>query len=302
MRILGRREILITIAMVFIASCAQKRPGEQVRCARSKDGEIISYNVYGEGEVTLLFVHGWSCDSRYWREQVPYFAKKYQVVTIDLAGHGHSSQSRKIYSQESFAQDVNAVIEAIDARKVILVGHSFGGEIVSEAARLAPKQVIGIIGVDTLQNVEQWYSREQASELIGIDGFKTDFKASVKVFVEGMLGKNIKPELKEWIIDDMSSAPPNVGISALEEYIGTIADRKMISVFKEVKVPVICINADMWPTNVEVNRRYMSSFDVSIIKGTGHFLMLERPVEFNKLLNRSIEEIIREGKIRNPNI
>jgi pimeloyl-ACP methyl ester carboxylesterase len=253
---------------------------------------MISYNVYGSGDVTLLFVHGWSCDSRYWREQIPYFAGKYRVVTIDLAGHGHSGQGRKIYSVESFAQDVNAVMEELDARKVILIGHSFGGEITAEAARLAPKRVIGLIGVDTLHNVEEWFSKEEASKLIGIDGFKKDFKASVKVFVEGMLGKDIKPELKEWIIDDMSSAPPNVAISALEEYTGTIADKKMINVFKEVRAPVICINADLWPTNIEANQRYMQSFDVKIMKGVGHFLMLERAEEFNKLLSRSIQEIM----------
>lgn len=287
----GWRVVLSAAAMVFIVSCCPKTPSAQIHCVESSDGEVISYNVYGDGEITLVFVHGWSCDSRYWREQVPVFSKRYKVVTIDLAGHGHSGQNRKMYSLESFAQDVNVVMEDIDAKNVILIGHSFGGEIVSEAARLSPKRVIGIIGVDTLQDIEQWYSREQARKLIGIDGFKKDFKASVKVFVEGMLGKDIKPELKEWIIDDMSSAPPNVGISALEEYTGTIADKKMISVFKEVKAPVICINADLWPTNIEANRRHMQSFDAEIMKGVGHFPMLERPEEFNRLLENCIVEI-----------
>jgi len=282
---------LATAAMVFIASCSAMKRDEKIRCVQSSDGEIITYNITGKGDVTLLFVHGWSCDSRYWREQGPYFAGRYKVVTVDLAGHGHSGQNRKIYSLESFGQDVNAVMEELDARKVILIGHSFGGEIVAEAARLAPNRVIGIIGIDTLHNLEESYSREEAGKLMGIDGFKKDFKASVKMFVEGMLSKDIKPELKKWIIDDMSSAPPNVGISALEEYTGTIADKKMISVFKEVKAPVICINADLWPTNIEANRRYMQSFDVKIMKGAGHFLMLERPDELNKLLDISIKEI-----------
>ena len=60
------------------------------RVALSKDGTPISYEVHGAGDPTLVFVHGWSCDARYWREQVPYFSKKYRVITVDLAGHGHS--------------------------------------------------------------------------------------------------------------------------------------------------------------------------------------------------------------------
>jgi pimeloyl-ACP methyl ester carboxylesterase len=227
---------------------------------------------------------------------VPYFAGRYKVVTIDLAGHGHSGQERKVYSVESFGQDVNAVMEELDAKKVILIGHSFGGEITAEAARLAPGRVIGIIGVDTLHNVEESFSREEASKLIGIDGFKKDFKAATKEFIEKMMVKDVEPELKKWIIDDMSSAPPRVAISALEEYTGTIADKKMINVFKEVKAPVRCINADLWPTNTEANRRYMASFDAVTIKGADHFLMLERPDEFNKLLDRSIQEIVSSRK------
>ncbi len=292
----GFPTILLAATAILSLSCSAKKPCGQIRCVKSFDGETITYNVYGSGDVTLVFVHGWSCDSRYWREQVPIFAREYRVVTMDLAGHGNSSMGRKIYSVESFAQDVKAVIEAVDANKVIVIGHSFGGEIVATAASMEQKKVIGIIGVDTLQNVEEWYSREEAGKLIGIDGFKKDFKASVKTFVEQMMGKGIDPELEKWIIDDMSSAPPNIAISALEEYTGTIADKKMISVFKEVKVPVRCINADLWPTKSEANRKYMQSFDVSIMKGAGHFLMLERPDEFNKLLNRSIKEIISSRK------
>jgi pimeloyl-ACP methyl ester carboxylesterase len=70
----------------------------------------------------------------------------------------------------------------------------------------------------------------------------------------------------------------------------------MANLFKQVKVPVRCVNADLWPTNPEVNRKYMSSFEVTIIKGAGHFVMLERPREFNEKLNNYIKEIIKINK------
>ena len=64
------------------------------RVAVSKDGTPISYEVFGTGEPLLAFVHGWSCDARYWRAQVPVFSKKHRVMVLDLAGHGHSGTSR----------------------------------------------------------------------------------------------------------------------------------------------------------------------------------------------------------------
>ena len=283
--------VLSAIAIIFTLSCSTPTQNGQNRYAKSSDGEQISYNVYGKGDTALLFVHGWSCDSRYWREQVPHFAEEYCVITMDLAGHGNSGQHRKVYSLDGFAQDVKAVIEAVNPKKVILIGHSFGGEIVAYTAMLEPEKVIGIIGVDTLHNLDETFSKEEASKLIGLDEFKKDFKPAVRNFVKQMMVKDVNQELLNWIIYDMSSAPPEVAISSLDEYVGAIADKKTINIFKEVKVPVICINADLWPTNIEANRRYMMSFDVKIMKGVGHFLMLEDPEKFNQLLEEIIKEL-----------
>ncbi len=288
--------VSLAVILALVAVCAMASPKGQQFFATSFDGEKISYTVFGQGDVTLLFVHGWSCDGGYWREQTPAFEKQYRVITMDLAGHGDSGRNRKVYSIDSFAKDVQAVIEASKSQRVIVIGHSFGGEIVATAASLAPDKVIGIVGVDTLHNVEEWYSREDAAKLIGIEGFKNDFKAQTKVFVEQMMPKDCDPKLLKRIVEDMSLSPPEVGVSALDEYTRTIADRTMLEVFKKVKAPVVCINADQWPMNPEANRRHMKSFDFKIIKGVGHFPMLERPEEFNRLLAEAVKEIAAGGR------
>ena len=61
---------------------------------------------------------------------------------------------------------------------------------------------------------------------------------------------------------------------------------------KEIKVPIRAINADRVPTNVEANRKYAPQFDVVIIKGTGHYPMLEAPMLFNTMLT----DILRQMK------
>ncbi|MGD9159180.1 MAG: alpha/beta hydrolase [Desulfobacteraceae bacterium] len=82
----------------------------------------------------MAFVHGWSYDSRYWQNQVPVFSKKYRVVVVDLAGHGHSGMSRINYRMSYFGEDVKAVTEAVGSKQVILIGHSMGGAVIVEAA------------------------------------------------------------------------------------------------------------------------------------------------------------------------
>ena len=287
-------KFLFTLIFVFAGFFIAAESYGKSSYVSSADGQLICYNVFGNGDVTLVFVHGWGGDSRYWKYQVSNFAKKFKVVTIDLAGHGNSEQNRKIYSPESFGQDIKAVVEAIDAKKVILIGHSFAGELSAEAAKLMPERVIGIIGADSIQNVEDTMPKEQFKQMV--DEFQKDFKGGVRKFVEPMFGKDIRPELKKWIIDDISCQPPYIAISAFKEYVMKFENKGIANLFKEVKVPVRCVNADLWPTNPEANRKYMSSFDVAIIKGAGHFVMLERPKEFNKKLNESIKEIIKINK------
>ncbi len=291
---LGFKIVLFAVICGFTFSCRADAPFGNVGSVKSADGEQISYSVFGKGNITLVFVHGWSCDGRYWRYQIPYFANKFQIVTIDLAGHGNSGQGRKVYSLESFAQDVKAVVEQIDAKKVILIGHSMSGEIVAKAATLMPGRVIGIIGVDTIQDVEATMPKEQFDSMM--NGFNSDFKGAVKNFVESMLGNDMKPEMKKWIIDDMSAAPPNVAISAFKEYVEKFENKGIANLFKEVKVPVRCVNADLWPTNEEINRKYIMSYGVFFMTDAGHFIQLERPDEFNKLLDISIKVILKKKK------
>jgi len=272
--------IVCAAAVIFIVAMnATLHESTGYHTAVSSDGETISYHLAGHGNVTLLFIHGWSCDSRYWKQQIPYFAQNYQVAAIDLAGHSRSSQNRDVYSMESFGLDVKAVAEDLDAQKVILIGHSMGGAVMAEAAKLMPDRVIGLVGVDTLHNVEEAISPHVVAHIIS--GFRRDFENQVEAFVEPMLPFNINSELKEWIISNLSAASPDVAISAFEEYTAKLQNMGLANIFKDIKIPVHCINGDLVPTNIEANRQYMVSFDATIMNNVGHFPMLEKPEEFS---------------------
>ena len=134
--------ILFCFFIIFYSFGIVKAQVEWPHVVASKDGTPISYEVYGVGEPTLVFVHGWSCDARYWREQLSYFSKKHRIVVLDLAGHGHSGSTRSKYTMKAFGEDVRAVTEAINSRSAILIGHSMGGSVIAEAARLMPDRVI----------------------------------------------------------------------------------------------------------------------------------------------------------------
>jgi pimeloyl-ACP methyl ester carboxylesterase len=255
----------------------------------SKDGTPITYEVYGSGEPTLVFVHGWSCDARYWRFQIPYFSKKYRVIALDLAGHGHSGMSRTKYTMSSFGEDVRAVTEATGSNKVILIGHSMGGSVIAEAARLMPNHVIGLIGVDTLDNIEYPLTPEELKKMIA--PLENNFQTGSRQFIGEMISPQTDPQIREWILADVSSAPPAVALSAMNEMMSQYISGEAAKIFEQIRIPVIGVNGDLWPINFEANRRHMFSYDAIVIKRVDHFLMMDRPEEFNPALEKAIRMI-----------
>ncbi len=258
----------------------------------SIDGTPISYEIYGSGEPTLVFVHGWSCDSRYWRAQIPHFSKNYRIVVLDLAGHGHSGMSRQRYGMIDFGQDVRAVVDAVGSPSVILIGHSMGGTVIAEAARLMPNRVIGLVGVDTLENIEYPLTREEFRTMV--EPLEKDFANASRQFVGEMISPQTDPRLREWILADVGAAPPAVALSAMNEMMEQYITGEAAKVFEKIKVPVVTVNGDLWPIDYEANRRHMVSYEAIVLKGADHFLMMNRPEEFNGALEKAI--ILLRGK------
>jgi len=281
------------LLLVMTIGTASAAPADWPHVALSGDGTPISYEVYGTGEPALVFVHGWSCDARYWREQVPFFSRTNRVVVLDLAGHGHSGMGRTKYTMVAFGEDVRAVVEATGSRRVILIGHSMGGSVIAEAARLMPGRVAGLIGVDTLENVEYPITREAMKKMLA--PMEKDFRAGSRQFVGQMISPRTDQRLREWILADMSAAPPAVALSASNELLMQFVTGEAARAFDQVRVPVVSVNGDLWPVNYEANRRHMLSFDAIILKNADHFLMMNRPEEFNRALEKAIRMVLEKA-------
>ena len=262
--------------------------GRDSTVVNASDGVPIHYAVQGKGDTALVFIHCWSCDRHLWDNQVAEFAKTNRVVTIDLPGHGESGLGRKNWTVESFGDDVKAVVTKLDLKRVVLVGSSMGGPIALEAARRMPERVVAIVPVDTLHNVEEKLPAEQ------LDGAMKQLRADYKGTVTALLNQfffsaSTPAAVKTRVINDATSRPPETAIAIF----AAIFAYDPAPALKEIKVPVRAINSDRVPTNLEVNRKYAPQFDVAIIKGIGHYPMLEEPARFNQLLTEILRSLPR---------
>lgn len=256
---------------------------------RSRDGVAIAYAVEGEGRHSLLFVHGGLCNRGLWNRQMSDFSNAYRVVALDLAGHGDSG-ARPVWTLRAFAEDVKAVVEALELDRVVLIGHSMGGPVCLEAATLLPDSVIGVVGVESLHNASvrpegpRWTAR--------IDAYRNDFEGTCDREAREMFPEGADPELVAEVSNQMRRGSPEVAVAILEMFTGY----DMAGAMQKVRVPIRSVNADLYPTDIEGNRRYAPGFDAAIINGAGHFLMLERPEDLHRTLSQAIRKLTGETR------
>jgi non-heme chloroperoxidase len=107
----------------------------------TKDGTEIYYKDWGKGPV-VTFSHGWPLSSDAWDGQMLFLVQNgFRVVAHDRRGHGRSSQASSGNDMDGYADDLAAVIEALDLKDATLVGHSTGGgEVVRYIARHGTKR------------------------------------------------------------------------------------------------------------------------------------------------------------------
>jgi pimeloyl-ACP methyl ester carboxylesterase len=240
--------------------------------------------VHGAGAPTLVFVHGWSCDRRYWSGQLHPLAGRYQTVAVDLAGHGDSGVGRRAWTMAAFGDDVVAIVEQLGVGELVLVGHSMGGDVIVEAALRLGDRVAGLVWVDTYNTLGEPRTGDEIEAFVA--PFREDFVTATRALVRRLFTPDADAELVEWVAADMSAAPPEIAVDALEHAVGN--ERGILAGLRELTAPVVAINPGARPTDTEALRRH--GMKTVLMSGVGHFLMMEDPDRFNRLLGAVIEE------------
>jgi pimeloyl-ACP methyl ester carboxylesterase len=259
-------------------------PGDGV--TPSTDGQPIHYHVEGRGEPPLVFVHGWACDRHLWDEQVAAFAPRHRVVALDLAGHGESGRGRTEWTVPAFGEDVAAVVEALDLRGAVLIAHSLGGPVVLEAATRISERVAALVPIDTLLDVGETHTAEEVDAFLA--PFRTDYpRASADFVRKWMFLPASDPALVERMAARAASNAPDIAIDVLR-HVWLYDPRPAL---RQVKAPIRALNSDRYPTRLDAARAEAPRFDAVVMTGVAHYLMLEDPRRFDRLLGEIIATV-----------
>ena len=249
----------------------------------------IAYNQYGNGDTTLLFVHGWCINKEYWDEQVEHFSDKYKVVALDLPGFGQSGKNRSEWSFEQYAEDINEFINQQQLKNVILIGHSMSGDILLLMDTKHPESVIGIVGIDNLKKPVSRYSDEENKEIEGF--FKmldSSFSQTVELYAENNLFPPSADSLiVNRVVNDFKMNDSVIAINVLRSLMDI--SQKERDMMQQLSHKLYLINSDGDFTYIDSLKKYCkASADVVYVSGTGHYPMIEKPSEFNSAVEKVI--------------
>ena len=271
------KDPLLFFTIVCILAASQTGSGQKADSRLAKlDDARIHYINYGKGDEALVLIHGWTQSADAWRDNIADFVKRNRVIVIELPGHGQSDKPQTTYTMDYFARAVDAVLRDAKVKRAVLVGHSMGTPVARQFYRKYPEKTLGIVIVDG--SLRPFGDKAVMDEMMA--GFRgPQYRDTVSQMIAFISGPNLTDEVKQRISSASMNTPQYVLVSAFEGMLDN-------SIWAEdkVNVPVLAIMAKtaLLPPNAEESFRAIApKLDFQIFDGVGHFLMMEKPKEFD---------------------
>jgi pimeloyl-ACP methyl ester carboxylesterase len=236
----------------------------------------------------LVLVHGFLGSSDMWRPQINFFKNNFRVIAPALPGFGNSSSINSCNSIECMAKAILNLLEKKEIKNFNLLGHSMGGMIVQEIAKIAGDKILKLIcyGTGPRGNIPgRFETIDQSRNKLKIDGLKeTAYRIAQTWFIKGDKAKYFF--LCEEAGKKTSLEAADNGLLAMQNWDG-------VKNLKNIKNETLIIWGDhdnVYNFNqVETLRNNISNSDLKVIKNSSHNVHLEKPDEFNIIVEEFLK-------------
>ena len=258
----------------------------------------IAYTDEGKGDNTIILIHGLGSYLRAWEKNIGELSKNNRVIAIDLPGYGKSSKEPHTGMMTFYAGIVNELVKELKLNKVVIGGHSMGGQIGMTTYLKYPQIVKGLVlaapaGFERFtKGQKQWFR-----DVMTVDGVRLTTPEAI----QNNLASNFfrQPKDADFMVSErmeMRSADDFIPYCyAVVQSVHGMVDNPVIDYLQDIKVPTLIFfgeNDNLIPNRylnpgrtVEIAKYGASKINNSklvMIPKTGHFLMFEKPEVFNK--------------------
>ncbi|HYZ24633.1 MAG TPA: alpha/beta hydrolase [Rhodopila sp.] len=257
---------------------------------------VIRHRIVGEGYPPILLVHGFGCACGDWDAQVAHLSPRHQTVAVDLPGHGETGAEPADCSIERYGAAVAELLSALDLAGTVLVGHSMGCRVVTEAALQNPARVAGAVLVDGSR-----FAPAMRTVLRDAFARPDGYAALTETLFKDMFTARSDKATAAAVIERVRRLPRPIGEKMLID-LQRYDEHRLAASLGCLRVPVMAIQTT---TRDETGRQtplqpgqetpYLAmlraavpSVRMEIIPDTGHFPQLDEPTRTNALLDSFI--------------
>jgi pimeloyl-ACP methyl ester carboxylesterase len=227
----------------------------------------------GEGGVPVVFVHSFAGSAAHWAEQLDHLRKKRRAVAFDLRGHGRSeARASEDITIEDLAGDVATVVDELELDRVALVGHSIGGLAAIAYASEHPERVAGLLLAGTPGRVPI----QQADEIMS--HMTSNYDDTMADYWERLLD-HATTATRAQIERDREALPRPVALALIR---ATFA-YDPLPALRDYPGVVMTVTIGDSPYDLQ---KQLSDVPDSTVTGTSHWAQLDRPEEFDRILDR----------------
>jgi pimeloyl-ACP methyl ester carboxylesterase len=228
----------------------------------------------GEDGMPVVFVHSYAGSSKHWSDALDHLRSTSRAITFDLRGHGASANPPDDdYSVDSLADDIEAVVDSLDLKRFVLVGHSLGAAAAITFAAMSPGRVAGLILVSTPGRLPAEAAKQVMASIT--DDYETMMAEHWRRLLEGA-----RPATRTQLDSEVGSVPKDASI----RLIGATVHYDPLTPLRRYPGPTLLVATPHGDIPHDLHRLLPNVLH-EMIPGTSHWPHLDKPEEFSRLLD-----------------
>ncbi len=240
-------------------------------------------DIGGDG-VPVVFVHSLAGNAKHWLMQLEHLYQDRRALAIDLRGHGHSEPPLDgDYSIESMAGDIDVVANSLGLQRFVLVGHSMGGSVSIAYAGLHPEKVSGLLLADPSGDARKVPQEQMIPFLAALQS--ASYARVIEDYWQGLLAGS-KPQVRERVLQDLHNTRQETVVGAFQSSL----EFDPITMLQRFKGPRLSVVTHLNDTPLSLHN-LLPDLPYLKVSGTGHWLQLDRPDEFNRIMDKFLQSV-----------
>lgn len=242
----------------------------------------VNYAIDGNEGETIVILQGWGTNIDDYKSIAALLSDKYRVVRLDLPGFGNSTEPKTGLSVDDFVEFFLEFLDALNIKKTILIGHSYGGRMIIKLASREniPVDIDRIVLIDSAGVLPQKTTKQKLSIY--------KYKLTKKIVNTKLVQKRFASQVESWKSKQGSADYRNAS-PIMRQCLVKAVNEDLTPCLKNIKAETLLIwgeNDTATPlSDAQLMEKEINNAGLAVIKNAGHFCFLEQPIVFNRILS-----------------